>query len=38
MIYRDLKVWQKSIDFVIIIYEITKKFPQKIFPVKSFSP
>ena len=25
--YRDLKVWQKSMDLVIICYEITKEFP-----------
>lgn len=25
--FRDLKVWQKSIAFVVMIYEITKRFP-----------
>lgn len=27
--YEDLKVWQKSIDFVASIYEITKKLPRE---------
>ncbi len=27
--FRDLKVWQKSIDFVIKIYEVTKGFPSE---------
>lgn len=27
--YRDLIVWQKSVDFVLAIYEATKKFPRE---------
>jgi four helix bundle protein len=27
--YKDLKVWQKSIDFVLEIYKITAKFPNE---------
>ena len=27
--YKDLKVWQKSIDLVDGIYEVTKKFPKE---------
>lgn len=26
--YRDLKVWQKSMDLVIICYQLTSKFPK----------
>ena len=26
--YKDLKVWQKSMDMVVDIYAITKKFPE----------
>jgi len=26
--YKDLKVWQKATDFVVRIYEITKKYPK----------
>lgn len=26
--YRELKVWQKSIDLVVRVYEATKKYPQ----------
>ena len=26
--YRDLKVWQKSMDLVVRIYEVTGNFPQ----------
>jgi four helix bundle protein len=25
--YRDLEVWQKAIDLVVMCYQITKKFP-----------
>ena len=25
--YRDLEVWQKAMDLVVICYEITKMFP-----------
>jgi four helix bundle protein len=27
--YRDLIVWQKSVDFVIEIYKLTKQFPKE---------
>ncbi|HTN46616.1 MAG TPA: four helix bundle protein [Flavipsychrobacter sp.] len=27
--FRELKVWQKSIDFVVRIYELTKSFPSE---------
>lgn len=27
--YKDLKVWQKSVDFAVRIYEITKEFPKE---------
>jgi len=27
--YKDLIVWQKSIDLVILIYKLTKKFPKE---------
>ena len=27
--FRELKVWQKSIDFVVEIYKITKSFPSE---------
>ncbi len=27
--YQDLVVWQKAMDFVIQIYEITKRFPRE---------
>ncbi len=27
--YKDLIVWQKSIDLVLAIYKLTKKFPQE---------
>ena len=27
--YRDLKVWQKAMDLVVEIYQITKKFPKE---------
>lgn len=27
--YKDLIVWQKSIELVIMIYELTKKFPKE---------
>jgi len=26
--YRDLKVWQKAMDLVVRIYELTRSFPQ----------
>ena len=26
--YRDLEVWQKAMDLVVVCYEITKKFPK----------
>ena len=26
--YRDLEVWQKAMDLVVICYEITKEFPK----------
>jgi four helix bundle protein len=26
--YRDLIVWQKSMDLVIVVYELTEKFPK----------
>ncbi len=25
--YRDLTVWQKACDLVLLVYELTKKFP-----------
>jgi four helix bundle protein len=25
--YRDLKVWQQSMDFVVVCYKVTKDFP-----------
>ncbi|WP_411766942.1 four helix bundle protein [Winogradskyella sp. A3E31] len=27
--YRDLIVWQKSLKFVALVYELTKKFPEE---------
>lgn len=27
--YKDLNVWQDSIDFVVSVYELTKKFPKE---------
>lgn len=27
--YRDLTVWQKSMNLVVLIYELTEKFPQE---------
>lgn len=27
--YKDLKVWQKSIDLAVKIYEVTKRFPKE---------
>ncbi|MBU4480161.1 four helix bundle protein [Patescibacteria group bacterium] len=27
--YEDLTVWQKSIDLVVLIYKLTKKFPKE---------
>ena len=27
--YKDLKVWQKSVDFAVKIYKITKEFPKE---------
>ncbi|MCU4166640.1 four helix bundle protein [Carboxylicivirga caseinilyticus] len=27
--YKDLKVWQDSIDFVVSVYELTKAFPSE---------
>ncbi|MBN1981845.1 MAG: four helix bundle protein [Chitinivibrionales bacterium] len=27
--YRDLIVWQKSMDLVVAVYEITKRFPKE---------
>lgn len=27
--YRDLKVWQKAIELVLLIYSITKQFPKE---------
>jgi four helix bundle protein len=34
--YRDLKVWQKAMDLVVEIYQITKKFPkEELFPLTS---
>lgn len=29
MSYKDLIVWQKAMDFVVLIYKITEDFPQK---------
>lgn len=26
--YRDLEVWQKAMDLVVVCYEITKEFPK----------
>lgn len=26
--YKELKVWQKSMDFVVAVYALTKKFPK----------
>jgi len=26
--HRELTVWQKSVDFIIHVYELTKKFPK----------
>ncbi len=26
--YRDLKVWQKAMDFVVLVYDLSRKFPQ----------
>ncbi|MFC1813884.1 four helix bundle protein [Thermodesulfobacteriota bacterium] len=26
--YRDLEVWQKSMDLVVVCYQITRKFPR----------
>jgi four helix bundle protein len=26
--YRDLEVWQKAMDLVVVCYEITKEFPR----------
>lgn len=26
--YKDLIVWQKSIDLVVLIYKVTEKFPK----------
>lgn len=25
--YKDLEVWKKAVDFVVLIYELTKNFP-----------
>ena len=27
--YRDLRVWQSGMDLVVMVYEITEKFPSK---------
>ncbi len=27
--YKDLNVWQDSIDFVVSVYELTKQFPNE---------
>jgi four helix bundle protein len=27
--YKDLRVWQKAIDLVVTVYQLTKKFPQE---------
>ncbi len=27
--HKDLKVWQESMDFVVMIYEVTEQFPSK---------
>ncbi|PKQ45761.1 four helix bundle protein [Confluentibacter flavum] len=27
--HKDLKVWQESMDFVVMIYDITEQFPSK---------
>jgi four helix bundle protein len=27
--YRDLEVWQKAMDLVVVCYQITKKFPKR---------
>ena len=26
--YRDLKVWQKAMDFVVLVYDLSRNFPQ----------
>ncbi len=27
--YKDLIVWQKSVELVVLIYKLTRKFPKK---------
>ena len=27
--YKDLKIWQKSVDLAVKIYEVTKRFPKE---------
>lgn len=27
--YRELKIWQRSMDFVVKVYEVTASFPKE---------